>query len=243
MVIVWVDSMMVKSNLNDRVMLEMFCNVDRPIYSPDWWEQEYFRTIKCDRCLGPKLGYADPIPQYVTKRLKWSIELIFNTCPDVMKTELQAVLSAYLPQALWGPVYSERRPGERKKLTDYVSWWVPYEHCIVTNRNLLARHEMCSCGCVLKCNVNAKPALLRRYLDDRLLYSGTMHELIIDEVLVRQLDLRARFPDLTFDRLPIIEKPLDGQILPGDPGWNGTLVPKPITVLDTDDPESDKWQY
>lgn len=233
---------MVTQNWRERCVYQMFCNVDRLIPSPDWWEQEYFRSFKCDICLGPKKGNAEQLPQYVSKKLKWPIELMLNTSPNCMSNELRRLLEPYLPHTLWGPVYFSTRPDQKLELP-YSSWWTPQGHCIIGNRNLLARHEMCVCGSILNANVNAKEAVLRRYLDERLLYTDQSNLFIIDEELVRTLDLRVRFPNLEFWRLPIIDKPLDGQILPGDPGWNGTITPKPITVLDPDDPESGKWQY
>jgi hypothetical protein len=217
-------------------------NHDPLLPSPDWWEQEYFRSFKCEECLGPKKGYDLPIPQYVCRKPKWPYEPAFNTRPHIMHTKLREVLERFLPHTLWGPVYFSTRPDQKVELP-YSSWWTPPQYCIVDNRNLLARHRLCACGSILNTNVNAKEAILRRDLDDRLLYTDHSDQFIIDDELVRQLDLRTKFPDLKFVRLPIIDKPLDGQILPGDPGWNGTITPKPITVLDPDDPESGKWQY
>jgi hypothetical protein len=233
---------MVTQRPKDRKLFQMFCNVDRLISSPAWWELEYFETIKCQECLEPKLHYHEAIPQYVSQKLAWTIELMMNTSPNIMRNELRESLSPHLPHTLWGPVYFSTRPDQRVELP-YSSWWTPPQYCIVENRNLLACHRLCACGSIVDTNVNAKEAILRRYVDDRLLYTDTSNLFIIDDVLVRSLDLRTKFPDLKFVRLPIIDKPLDGQILPGDPGWNGTITPKPITVLDPDDPESGKWQY
>jgi hypothetical protein len=226
-----------------RKIYEIHTKMDDWTQSPPRWERDYMATIACGKCLRPRKGYPfQPIPQYVMKPPKAPYCVVMNTVPDVVSEELAELIEPYLQDVVWGPVYLERDDvvGRLK----YRSYWVRPDRCIVHSRGPYARHRLCDCGVILNCNPNAKEALLASYLDERLIYQTTTGSLLIDDELVRKLDLLTRFPMLTLWPYRIIDEPMDGDVLPGDPGWNGVLVERPIEVPeDLQAPFAKKWSY
>ena len=83
---------------------------------------------------------------------------------------------------------------------------------------------------------------MKRYLDDRLVYLDGHGALYVDDALAKSLRLRERFPDLRLYRFDVIPEPLDGDVMPGDPGWDGVFreqrsMPEPPKV----DPPRGRW--
>lgn len=213
---------------------------DEPFFSSDRWTEEYEQTISCAKwkvpspdpenlCFGPRPEWQNkPIPQYVERVPPVPICPILAAGPNILSEKLTEVLRPHLAGGQFGPVYVEDIKGIRQ--VPFCTYSVPNQLCIVVDRSPFARHRLCQCGCIISENGNAKAAILRRTLDDRLLYSSFMGSLYIDGRLIDQLDLATRFPKLEFDPVPLIDEPMDGDILPGDPGWNGTLTRRPIEI-------------
>lgn len=76
----------------------------------------------------------------------------------------------------------------------------------------------------------AEMSVLRRSLDGRAVYFGGMcgKTLIVDANIVPLKDWLKQFPTLRAKRVPVLDEPLDGEILPGDPGWTGTVKQNPV---------------
>lgn len=167
--------------------------------------------------------------------------VVMNTVPNVISEEFAKAIEPYVQDVVWGPVYLERDDiiGPIK----YRSYYVHPDRCIVGKRGPFARHRLCDCGVITDCNPNAKEVVVESSLDERLIYQSTMGALLIDGALATKLDLEARFPLLTLWPIKIIDKPLDGDVLPGDPGWNGTLIERPIEVPDMSTAFAKKWAY
>lgn len=50
----------------------------------------------------------------------------------------------------------------------------------------------------------------------------------VEEGLVAKLKLPERFKDLKLKRVRVVPEPLDGDVLPGDPGWTGRFKEQPL---------------
>jgi hypothetical protein len=145
-----------------------------------------------------------------------------------LRIDLFKVLKPHLKHAITGSVWHIDGAGKRSKLP-YVTIWTPPRYRIDINRGEWSRHNVCPlCGVISPLNFNDKQAVAAWALDERMVYLSTREYLIIDLRLMEKLDLKARFPDLRTIRVRVIEKPLDGDILPGDPGWTGKFEPQDL---------------
>lgn len=72
----------------------------------------------------------------------------------------------------------------------------------------------------------ADQGIVESSLAGRRIWGDESQLLFIDESLVRELGLRKNFPDLVFLPHRVIERPEDGDVLPGDSGWTGTFNPQ-----------------
>jgi len=87
---------------------------------------------------------------------------------------------------------------------------------------------MCSgCGRIKNMMAWARGAIVEISLDHRRVYQDLSGWVYIDPILAKDLDLKSRFPDLKLIRYDVIPEPLDGDVLPGDPGWDGVFRPNP----------------
>jgi hypothetical protein len=65
-----------------------------------------------------------------------------------------------------------------------------------------------------------RPAyLLRRQLSDALVYQGRSGAFFLAEAVVSEIDW-THFPDMRVQRIDVLDRPLDGRRLPGDPDWD-----------------------
>ncbi len=89
----------------------------------------------------------------------------------------------------------------------------------------------------------AEGAILRRYLSDALVYQSTSGGLYIESKLATQLKLRKKYPDLLLYPMKMLDDPLDGDTLPGDPGWDGTFRERPTPRAPKGRPHKTRWTY
>lgn len=143
-----------------------------------------------------------------------------GVCKDLWK-----ILGAHLPEAVVGTVTTV--PPATQPAQAYQTFWMPAERRIDINRGEDSWHALCpECGSIAPQNFNDKEAVLFRSLDDRLVYMSNRNYLLLDGDLIDKLELRKKFPDLRFRRIRIVDEPLDGDVLPGDPGWTGKFTPQ-----------------
>ncbi len=141
-------------------------------------------------------------------------------------------IARWLVGCVRGSVHHVTEKGVRTKLP-YVTVWTPPHNRLDINRGEWSRHNVCpECGCITALNFNDKWSAVESALDNRLAYLSNREYLILDQQLMDRLDLRKKFPDLRTRRVPVLEKPLDGDVLPGDPGWTGTFVPQDLKAWD-----------
>lgn len=111
-----------------------------------------------------------------------------------------------------------------------------HEDELEVQRGYYSRHSPCLvCGRLRPANGWAHPVILERYLDNRWAY--LYDDPYVDERLIETESLRERFPTLRFYPVPVVPEPLDGQTLPGDPGWTGAFKKLPIPRPPTTKPE------
>lgn len=197
-------------------------------------EREWRATHACKQCGDPSAAWrAKPVPidVEVVRSPRGPIASIGGGfVAAVLRADLARTLSPYLLKPLFGSV-SVRRP----TATDHPGRWVtctPGEGWgINTERGKYCRHGP---GC-RECGRSggnwigwASGAVVRRDIDDRLAFFGDGYgQVFVTDALIDQLDLRKRFPDLRFYEYEVVDEPLDGEALPGDPDWDGIFRPGP----------------
>lgn len=175
---------------------------------------------------------------------RWRVDVPFRPVDVVLRKAPRAVLATtglfqvaerplaeILRQYGRGVVLGEVLVGrDENLLPGYRTVSVPREAWLEDDRGRYSRHRQCrKCGMVLNLACGwAHPVIVERYLDTHLAYLNMAGAPYVDERLIDLESLRERFPTLRFYPVPVVPEPLDGEVLPGDPGWTGTLVKVPL---------------
>ena len=127
--------------------------------------------------------------------------------------------------------------GRSESLAEWVTIIAEEEELINWYRGAESRHQQCSdCGRIKNAIGWASMAVLSRSLDGRGFYLGGLANTtpIIDDRLIDPRQLCTKFSLLKAKRVRVIHEPLDGETLPGDPGWDGALIRNPSKSLPPD---------
>jgi hypothetical protein len=187
---------------------------------PGWYE----RTIKCTNCEWPQRMWQE-------KPMPFDIDLVGSfpgcttgtlPCPAVLvREDLFAVVSAYLPALAWGNCYV--RTAEGRTLIPFWSCQPPRREWVNPWRGPGSRYRMCPVCARVYCHGFGRQALVAHELRDRPIVPDERGSLYICKELADDLKLTQRFSDLRLLKIPVLPEPLDDWTLPGDPGWAGVL--------------------
>lgn len=225
-----------------RTMFELYSRRDVVVDRTPASQAEY-RAISCTHCMHPGPGWSrspHPIDVVVTSEPRGCHASV--TFPNLLREDLWALLAEHHPDALVGSCRLALPDGTTQE-TGYVTVCVPEQRELRAYRGPYCRHTRCSgtCGKIGRRVFWAKGAIVERYLDERLIYQDEFADLFIDGRLAKALDLKARFPDLVLSRVPVVPEPLDGDTLPGDPGWDGVFRERPSPPLPNTPDARDRW--
>lgn len=137
------------------------------------------------------------------------------------------LLSPYCEGMHFGTVLGRDTKGGLQK-TPFVTVAAPRTARIQSHRGRHCRHSHHSCCNVFINKIGwASEAIVERSLDDRLVYMDEQGDVLVDSELAERLELKTRFPKLWLYKVAVVPEPLDGEVLPCDPGWDGTFRPGP----------------
>lgn len=202
-------------------------------------EKDYREKHACEQCYGLGAAWrAHPvaIDFDLLGAPRGPIAVIGGCDASVIRADLARALAPHLPRPLFGRV-DLKKP----RATDVPGRWVT---CVAgegrgidTERGPYCRHVFCAtCGAGGNCVGWARGAILHRDIIGRsAFFSNGLRDILVTDALINELDLKRRFPDLRFREFPVVEGPLDGQVLPGDPEWDGIFRPRPKPSLPGDD--------
>lgn len=149
----------------------------------------------------------------------------------VLDMKLMDSLGPYCREMVVGRVYVDRGSAA-PALTRFVTLTAPLRRRIQSDRGRFCRHSHYECCPVFVNTIGwASGAIVERTLDDRGVYIDQSGHVLVDRELAEQLKLRARFSGLWLYRVDVVPEPLDGEVLPGDPGWDGVFRPGPPPVM------------
>jgi hypothetical protein len=198
----------------------------------EWYEQH----VRCAKCLFPK-------PEWEGLGESLAVELITPPAGAISMAGLLVPLYHLDLIKLLRVGLSENgvRFGEcrlkssatvRRRI-QYATVYVPCDLSAEFWRSKYSRHHQCSgCGRITPSVAWATPAMLRSDVDGREVYVNHAAELVVSKRLA--LLAQKKFgKTLSFVRVPVLARPEDGDVLPGDEAWNGRFkerrVPKPPT--------------
>lgn len=180
---------------------------------PDWYPRQIgFRLCNIKRAV---LVYAQ----------------LSVTCVYVYHTGLWRQIEHLCPNAVIGPVTIQHKDGVDRFTLDWVTILFPTSHLVHirgsfdTENARRGGHSGVSHYTCNTCNqfaywaANDLHLLRHRLHSDRPVFMNPFGDLIIAESVAQSLDWSG-FPDLKYDRLPVLDRPLDGLRLPGDPDWS-----------------------
>jgi len=198
---------------------------DCVVKDDDGWRRWYEQSLKCSHCGWPGrewMANPTPIDCVVAEMPRGSVASAGGA--DLVSIPLWNSLRPYFPDCLLG----ECRVAGSSTASGYMTWCVAPTKALDAHRGPNCRHEMCpGCGRIRNMMAWARGAVVERYIDQRRVYEDLSGRAYIDPALAEELDLKGRFPDLKLIPYEVIPEPLDQDILPGDPGWDGTFRPNP----------------
>lgn len=137
------------------------------------------------------------------------------------------VLAPYCRHIYFGSV-TTAGPSGQPVPTRFVTVAAPKQHRIQSTRGRFCRHFITDCCGVAFNEIGwASEPIVERTLDDRLVYIDQSGWVLVADELVERLELKRRFPKLWLYRVDVVTEPLDGEVLPGDPGYKGVFIPNP----------------
>lgn len=180
-----------------------------------WAEAHAYGKTNCPECgwvyfhlhRQPIHAKMDQIPR------RRSIGLISFMALGIIHARLLDVLSKHMDDFAFGDVYNERDEVVRDYRTFYSSTYIePRGQSGSTWRTCPG------CSRVMY-SWKGEPYVLSKDLDDRHVYHDVICSVYVDEYLASAIDWR-KFKDLKLVPFPVLDRPLDGLRLPGDPDWD-----------------------
>lgn len=144
--------------------------------------------------------------------------------------EFLGLLRPYCERIIFGSVAVRSPDDSSERVVPYSTVAARMKDRIITTRGKYCRHNIpCPlCGRAGNFIAWARSGALNKSLDDRLVYLNEDMNFLIVDALYKKLELRKRFPKLIFEKVDILEKPQNGEVLPGDPEWDGVFRSMPI---------------
>jgi hypothetical protein len=202
---------------------------DHQVRPDPGWLRSYAAEVKCPGCYMPRSEWHEqPNPIDVVLEqppVQGATLASVDSFPVLIRTDLLEALRPHMRGFVIGRC-TKRSPNGTEP-TEYATLYTPRSAQLEAHRGPHCRHEQCAgCGRVWNNVFWAKGGILARNLDDRVVYQDVLGWIYVDAELAGDLRLREVFPDLRYyKKYPVIAEPLDGQVLPGDSGWNGVLRP------------------
>jgi hypothetical protein len=201
-------------------------------YAPTQESAERFRAlVACPECkFFPRREHSEspvPFPLEMHGQHRGSEAAVHEGGFATVTHELrEAIGDAWPKQTVFSEAIEvDPPPRERRKRW---SIQLPRALQVYTFRNRGVGHRQCpGCGAIVCCNWSIKNAVARSQVRENQVMIDEFGGIFLTPALADRLRLTEKFPDLWYYRYRVVEKPLDGWTLPGDPGWDGVLRPPP----------------
>lgn len=210
---------------NHRRVFRLNSRPNEPVEAHCAWEDRHIASTRCPGCRRWRLDVPE---EAIHAELTEQPRSIITTTGlfGVVWVELIELLRPHGDGLLIGSV---RLAGSNEPLSRWATIHGTVRRILEIDRGRYSRHEQCRvCGSIDRRNWWAHPVIVERDLDDRWFYLSRYDDFIVDERLIVQERLKERFPTLRCYPIPIVPEPLDGEVLPGDPGWTGTFIKTPL---------------
>ena len=218
---------------SSRTMYILDSKPDCPAETDQAWEDAHKAATRCPGC---NRWRADvPLEPVHVRLAKVPRTLIATTgLFQVVARPLVEVLRPYLQDAVIGSV----EVVGKGRLEDWQTVKGAHGRVLEIDRGRYSRHRQCHrCGDIVSRNGWSHPVIVERTLDERWLYLGRSDQIVVDGRLLETEGLLERFKPLRAYTVPVVPEPLDGEVLPGDAGWTGTLARVPTPKLPEGKPE------
>jgi hypothetical protein len=215
-------------------LIDSFPEADVELEDEQWYLEHRAKT-RCKGCSRwrPGVPYS-PIHILLRKKPQTLIDA-GSAMYEVMHRPLAETLVSYGRGVVLGTVRMART-GEL--FDDWATIYGKRESELIADRGRYSRLRQCkNCGAFVRLNGWAHYVIVERYLDSRWLYLDGATNFFVDARLIAEENLKERFPTLRFYPIPVVPEPLDGQVLPGDPGWSGEFKQLPIPKPPNTKPE------
>jgi hypothetical protein len=144
----------------------------------------------------------------------------------LMHNKLYNKISAFCDHMLIGTVIVQDQVTGKKRSCEYVTIVSRPSEWIDEYRGPDGLHWECpTCKTIIALRMGDSGTPESK-LNNNLVHQSQDGALYFDAELIKGLSIDANFRDLIFIREPLLKKPLDGDVLPGDPEWDGVFRPQ-----------------
>ena len=172
-----------------------------------------------------------PSPVNITIEMESScawVDTVADINIDLLHKDLYETIRPYCSDVVVGTVSLRTL----SNCSSYISITAANAHRVRSDRGRHCRHAQFPCCKVWRNEIGwASGAIVERDLDGRPVCIGHNGNVLVESSLAKRLELSKRFPRLWLYRIDVVEKPLDGEVLPGDPEWDGVFRPAPPPQL------------
>ena len=176
-------------------------------------------------------NHPEPINIVVDRVAPAWVEKVAGIDLFALQVDLVDVIEPYSHDMLFGKVSLDDGSGGLQS-THFSTVTAPADRRIQSDRGRHCRHMRWNCCDVFQNKIGwASGAIVEHTLDDRLVYINEGGWVLVADELVERLELKRRFPKLWLYRIDVIPEPLDGEVLPGDPSWDGVFRQAPPPVM------------
>jgi hypothetical protein len=196
-------------------LMKLCSNHPDPIHAANDWRKDAKGTLFCPRCsrIYRRL-YPKPINVVLKRHPGNRISAgVWCTGIRIFHSDFLEQIKDYLQDFILGKCYD----ANGKLIEDFMTCY--HKKYLVIRGVAGSTYTICpACNEVGPIPGDFPHYIPRFYLTDSKIYQNSSCSMLLDEELVKQLDV-SYWPDAEFDTIPIRDNPIDGQVLPIDPGY------------------------
>jgi len=217
------------SKVNIKTLIEISTNHPDPVHATPEWRQKAYGTVICPECHRINRNQF-PCPCDVVllnhpgNRI---IGGIWYTNIEIFHINFIEQIDKYLTDFTLGKCLTSKGDVIDEYITCYGKDY------IIVRGDKTNQYRICgTCNMISSGGWNGPRYILRSYLKDYYIYQSSFGSVFLVEDLASRLDF-SPWPDAELKPIAVRDKPIDGQILPIDPGYEKPSAPNPETLSES----------
>jgi hypothetical protein len=210
-------------------LVKIMTNHPDPVHATSEWRWKFKGKLLCSECLRINCsGFSQTFDVVLENHPGHRIEGgVWDTGINIFHVNFIEQLYDYLSEYTIGRCLDK----SGKVISDYVTCYG--KSYILVRGDKKSKYWTCkTCGAIAQSGWSGPQYVLRSYLSDSRIYQDASCRMFIDEELASQLDF-SPWPDAELEPIAIRDEPIDGQVLPIDPGYVKPAAPNSESTFKT----------